>query len=156
MSDRAKDPEGRFTVRVPAGWQAAPDDDGDGLEVWREEGVGTLHLISFAADDPDDFPDPAEELYAFLEQRGVELEEDEVEDVALAGDAEMALCEFLAEDEDEEDPDAGALFWCVAVAAAPGMLVFATYFCRAGEEEGERELVRQALASVELGGTEPA
>src|SRR5688500_16290872 len=48
MSDTARDPEGRFTVTVPPGWSAAPDDDQDGLEVWKEDGAGTLHLISFA------------------------------------------------------------------------------------------------------------
>jgi hypothetical protein len=147
MSDAARhrDPEGRFDLAVPPGWQAAPDEDGDGTEVWSEEGVGTLHLVSFEA-DPAEFPDPAEELYAFLEDRGVELEEDEVEDVPLENDAEMALCEFLAEDEDEGD----SLFWMVGVAALPGTLVFATYFCPAGQEEAERETVRAALQSLRL------
>ena len=36
MSDAARDPEGRFELRLPPGWQAAPDEDGDGVEVWRE------------------------------------------------------------------------------------------------------------------------
>jgi hypothetical protein len=145
MSDVARDPEGRFTVRVPAGWSAAPDEDQDGLELWREDGAGTLHLISFAPEGGD-FPDPAEELYAFLEERGVELEEDEVEDVPLEGGAELALCEYLSEDED----DGESLYWTVGVATAPGVLVFATYFCTAGQEEGEREPVRGALASLRV------
>jgi len=147
MSDAARfrDPEGRFDLMLPPAWTAAPDEDGDGVEVWNEEGAGTLHLVSFAAGD-DDFPDPAEELYAFLEDRGVELEEDEVEDVPLENDAEMALCEFLSEDEDEGE----SLFWMVGVATAPGALVFATYFCPAGEEEAEREAVRAALASLRV------
>lgn len=146
MNDVTRDPEGRFGVRVPAGWTAAPDEDGDGLEVWNEAGAGTLHLISFEPDEGD-FPDPAEELYAFLQERGVELEDDEVEDVALEGGAELAVCEFMSEDEDEGD----SLYWMVGVAASPGAVVFATYFCPAGQEEAERDAVRRALASLRLG-----
>ncbi|HSU16864.1 hypothetical protein [Longimicrobium sp.] len=147
MSDTARDPEGRFELRVPAGWQAAPDEDGDGLEVWKEEGSGTLHLISFAPEG-EDFPDPAEELYAFLQEQDVVLQEDEVEDVPLPGGAEMALCEYLTEDEDEGE----SLFWMVGVATAPGTMVFATYFCPAGEEARERDAVRGALASLQIAG----
>ncbi len=155
MSETARDPEGRFELRAPAGWQAAPDEDGDGLEVWSEAGAGTLHLISFAPEG-DDFPDPGEELYAFLAEQDVELEEDEVDDVPLEGGAEMALCEYLTEDEESGEN----LFWIVGVAAAPGRLVFATYFCPAGQEAREREAVRDALASLrilgagEIGGEE--
>ncbi len=76
----------------------------------------------------------------------MELEEDEVEDVPLEDGAEMAVCEYLSEDEDEGD----SLFWMVGVATAPGALVFATYFCPAGEEEAERETVRAALASLRV------
>jgi len=144
MSDTARDPEGRFELRLPPGWQAATDEDGDGVEVWREDGAGTLHLISFDTDDGE-FPDPAEELYAFLQERGVELEDDEVDDVPLGG-AEMALCEFLSEDEDDGD----SLFWLVGVATAPGTLVFGTYFCPAGRENEERELVRDALGGMKV------
>ena len=142
-NERATDPDGRFTLRIPPGWSAAPDDEGDGLEVWREDGVGTLHLVSFAADD---FADPAEELYAFLEDRGVELEEDDVEDVPLPDGAELALAEYEAEDEEEGD----ATFWLVGVATAPGAAVFATYLAPAGEQEREVALVRDALASLRL------
>ena len=149
MSDTARDPEGRFEMPLPAGWQAAPDEDGDGLEVWNEEGAGTLHLISFAPEGGD-FPDPAEELYAFLQEQDVELEDDEVEDVPLTGGAEMALCEYLTEDEDAGE----SLFWMVGVAAAPGRLVFATYFCPAGEEAKEREAVRGALGALRIVGAE--
>ena len=151
MSDaeRCRDPEGRFDLAVPPGWSWAPDEDGDGVEVWREDGAGTLHLVSFAADD-DEFPDPGEELYAFLEDRGVELEEDEVDDVPLSGGAEMALCEFESEDEEE----GVALFWMVGVAVAPGTIVFATYFCPAGQEDAEREVVREALGTLRLVGGE--
>ncbi len=51
MSDaeRFRDPEGRFDLVLPRGWSAAADEDGDGVEVWSEEGAGTLHLVSFAA-----------------------------------------------------------------------------------------------------------
>jgi hypothetical protein len=145
MSDTARDPEGRFELRLPGGWQAAPDEDGDGLEVWREDGEGTLHLISFAPEG-EDFPDPAEELYAFLQEQDVELEEDEVEDVSLPGGAEMALCEYLTEDEETDE----RLYWMVGVAAYPGRLVFATYFCPAGREAQERDLVRDAFASLRI------
>lgn len=150
MSETARDPEGRFELRLPQGWQAAVDEDGDGMEVWREEGAGTLHLISFEADE---FPDPAEELYAFLQERGVELEDDEVEDLPLAG-AELALTEFMSEDED----DGESLFWLVGVATAPGTLVFGTYFCPAGREREERDLVREALTTMKVHGAaeEPA
>jgi len=142
----ARDPEGRFTVTVPAGWSAAPDDDQDGLELWKEDGAGTLHLISFAPGG--EVLDPGEELYAFLEERGVELEEDEVDDVPLPGDAELALCEYVSEDEDAGE----SLYWTVGVATAPGVLVFATYFCTAGQEAAEREAVREALASLRIDG----
>ena len=142
MSDTARDPEGRFELRLPPGWQAATDEDGDGIEAWREDGAGTLHLISF---DTDEFSDPAEELYAFLQERGVELEDDEVEDVPLDG-AELAVCEFLTEDED----DGETLFWLVGVATAPGTLVFGTYFCPTGREGEEREIVRAALGGIKV------
>ena len=146
MSDTARDPEGRFELRLPPGWQAAGDEDGDGVEVWREDGAGTLHLISF---DTDDFSDPAEELYAFLQERGVELEDDEVEDLPLEG-AELAVCEFLTEDED----DGEKLFWLVGVATAPGVLVFATYFCPAGREAEERDIIRDTIGALKVKGAE--
>ena len=147
MSDaaRQKDPEGCFDLVIPPGWEAALDEEDGGLEVWKEDGVGTLHLVSILQDE-DAFSDPAEELYAFLEDRGVELEEDEVEDVPLEDGAEMALCEYESEDED----DGEALYWMVAVATAPGTLVFATYFCPAADFEREHEAVRQALGTVRV------
>lgn len=143
-AQRIRDPDGRFTLVAPPGWQHAPDEDEGGLEVWHEAGAGTLHLISF--DAGDDFADPAEELYAFLDEREVELEEDDVEDVSLEGGGELALAEYEAEDEDEGD----ATFWLVGVATAPGALVFATYLCPAGEQEQEAELVRAALGTLRL------
>ena len=146
MSDaqRARDPEGRFTLVLPEGWSSAPDEEQGGLEVWREEGVGTLHLIAF--DAGDDFADPAEELYAFLEDRGVELEDDDVDDLPLEDGGELAVAEYEAEDEDEGD----ALFWLTGVASAPGVLLFATYLCPAGEQDAEVEAVRQALGTLRL------
>nr|MDQ3389172.1 hypothetical protein [Gemmatimonadota bacterium] len=104
-----------------------------------------LHLLAFAH-TPEEFPDPAEELYAFLHEQGVELEEDEVEDLPLEGGAELALCEYLAEDEEE-----GEESFCIAgVATGSGTLVFVTYSCAAGDEEQEREALRQILASLRL------
>jgi hypothetical protein len=141
---RVQDPEGRFTLVAPPGWSAAADEEDGGVEVWPEEGAGTLHLISF--DAGDDFADPAEELYAFLSDRDVELEEDDVTDVALEDGSELAFAEYEAEDEDEGD----ATFWLVGVASGPGALVFATYLCPAGEHEAEAELVRAALATLRL------
>lgn len=146
MSDaqRVRDPDGRFTLVPPPGWSTATDEDEGGIEVWPEQGSGTLHLISF--DAGGEFPDPAEELYAFLDDRDVELEEDEVGDVPLDGDAELAIAEYEAEDEDEGD----VTYWLVGVATGPGALVFATYLCPAGEHEAEAELVRASLATLRL------
>lgn len=146
MSDaerRYTDPEGRFDFVLPRGWAAEPDADEGGIEAWDDDGPGNLHLLGFATDE---FSDPAEELYAFLEDRGVELEEDEVEDLELEGGGEMSLCEYASEDED----DGEALFWMVGVATAPGTLVFATYFCPAGQEERERDTVRGLLQSLRV------
>ncbi|HEX2090915.1 MAG TPA: hypothetical protein VHG28_00880 [Longimicrobiaceae bacterium] len=142
---RYRDEEGGFEVRVPAGWYAEPDREVGGVEVADPDGAGTLNLVGFPQ-PPDDFPDPAEELYAFLEEQGVELEEDEVEDLELEGGAEMALCEYITDDEEE----AGETFWMVGVATAPGALVFATYSCAAGEEGEERDAVRRVLGSLRL------
>lgn len=151
MSERARyaDPEGRFDLVVPPGWQAAPDEDDEGVEVWNESGAGTLHIIAFEQ-DADEFPDPAEELYAFLDERGVELEDDEVDDVPLESGAELALCEYISEDEEE----GVELYWMVGVATAPGVLVFATYFCPAGQQEAEQAPVREALGTLRVRGGE--
>jgi hypothetical protein len=144
-AQRYADPEGRFALEIPRGWMAAPDEEDGGVEVWHEEGVGTLHLMAFET-SRDEFPDPAEELYAFLDERSVELEEDEVEDVPLEDGSELALCEFQSEDEE----DGEALFWMVGVATTPGTICFATYFCAAGEEARERDSVRLALTTLRL------
>jgi hypothetical protein len=140
---QAVDPEARFELRLPDGWSAEADDEEGGIELWAEDGPGSLHLVSF---DHDGLADAAEELYAFLEERGVELEDDDVDDVALAGGAEMALAEYEAEDED----DGEVTFWLVGVATAPGTLVFATYLAPGGEAEEEIGIVREALASLRL------
>lgn len=146
MAEPILDPDGRFSLVLPAGWQAEPDEDG-GLEVWRDEGSGSLHLISF--EQGDEVFDPAEELYAFLEDRGVELEEDDVDDLQLPGGADMALCEYVTE-EDEEDDE--ALFWLVGVATTPGTLVFATFFCPAADADRERDAVRELLPRLTIHG----
>lgn len=138
---------GAFALDVPAAWEAEPDEEG-GLDLASDDGPGLLHLVAIPQ-PPGEMLDPAEELYAFLEDQGIELEEDEVEDVALAEGAELAVCEYLAEADEEED-DERATFWMVAVATAPGRLVFASYSCPAGEEEAERETVREILASLRL------
>lgn len=134
-----------FSLALPPGWAAEPDEE-EGVGVYAPEGAGLLHLVSFEQAD-EDVPDPAEELYAFLEEQGVEIEEDEVEDLELAGGADLSFCEYLAEEEDGE-----STYWLVGVATAPGTLVFVSYSCPAGEEEQEREAVREVLASLRLRG----
>ncbi|MDB4949740.1 MAG: hypothetical protein JWM27_2389 [Gemmatimonadetes bacterium] len=144
-AQRYTDPEGGFDLVLPAGWTAEPNAEEGGVELSHPDGAGILHLLGLAQPD-DEFPDPAEELYAFLEDQGVELEEDEVDDVELEG-GEMSLCEYATAD-DEEGGD--ETFWMVGVATAPGRLVFATYFCASGEQDEERETVRAALATLRL------
>lgn len=139
-----------FEVRIPAGWVAEPDPEEGGVDVSRPDGVGVLHLYGFAHAHEAE-TDPGEELYAFLEDQGIELEEDEVEDFDLAGGAGLALCEYLSEDEEEEEPE--VTFWLVGVAALPGALVFSHYTCPLGEEEEERETVRDILRSIRPSGT---
>lgn len=142
LPQRHPDPHRAFDLLLPPGWSVAPA--AEGVEVERAQGAGTLHLLGIAR-DADNFPDPAEELFAFLDGQGVELEEDEVEDVSLADDAEMALCEYLEEDEAGEPT-----FWLLAVATAPGGLVFATYSCDADAADLERAAVRAILTSLRL------
>ena len=142
---RYADEEGGFEVLVPAGWYAERDPEVGGVEVAHPDGAGSLHLVG-VPQETGDFPDPAEELYSFLEEQGVELEEDEVEDLELEGGAEMAVCEYLSDDEEEE----GETFWLVGVATAPGALVFANYSCAAGEEDREGDTVMRVLRSLRL------
>lgn len=149
---RYVDPAGAFEITLPAGWEADPDPEEEGVEFVGPEEVGVLHLMAFP--QPEEMSaDPADELYAFLAEEGIEIEEDEVDDLELHGGAEMALCEFVHEGDepgeeagdDEEDEPA---FWLVGVATAPGWLVFVTYICPVGEEETERAAVRAALATL--------
>src|SRR5687768_6228110 len=101
MSERQRvtiDPA--FSLTLPEGWVAEPDEE-EGVSVYAPEGVGLLHLVAFPADDEPQ--DPADELYAFLEEQGIEIEEDEVEDVELAAGGELALCEYLSEEEEEDE-----------------------------------------------------
>ena len=138
-----------FDFEIPEGWEAEVDEEG-GIAVTGPAGLGLLHLIAF--EQPGDEPlDPAEELYIFLEAQGIELEEDEIEDLELPGGAELSLCEYLAEDEDEEGEEEGEpTYWMVAVATAPGNLVFGSYTCPAGDADAERETVRTILTSLRL------
>lgn len=147
METRYRDPESGLEIHFPEGWAVEPNQEEGGVDASPPGEVGILHLMGFSYPE-DDFPDPAEELYAFLEEEGVELEEDEVEDLALPGEGEMALCEFISDDEEE-----GPTYFMVGVATAPGALAFATYTCAAGEEEAEREQVRTVLSTLRLGKT---
>lgn len=150
---RYVDPEHGIELELPAGWSARPDAEQGGTEISAESGgAGALHLLALPQPD-DGFPDPAEELYAFLDDQGVELEEDEVEDLELPDGAEMALCEYIVASDDEDgDGDDDETFWLVGVATAPGQLVFATYLCAAEDADGEREAVRAILTSLRLRG----
>jgi len=149
-SSRRLEVEEGFSLSLPAQWVSEPDEEG-GVSLYHPDGPGLLHLLAFPQ-PPGEMPDPAEELYAFLEEQGVELEEDEVEDLELPGGAELSLCEYLTEPEEGEDEAEGeeATFWLNAVATAPGILVFCSYSCPAGEEEAELETVRAVLASLAL------
>jgi hypothetical protein len=134
-----------FSFQVPPGWVAERDEE-EGVLVSAPDGVGLLHLVAFPG-SPDDMADPAEELYAFLDEHGIEILEDEVEDLELPEGGDMSLCEYLAEDEEEADE---STYWLVAVTVAPGSLVFASYSCPAGEQEVERAAVREVLTSLRI------
>src|SRR5688572_24713930 len=102
---RYSDLEGAFSLSLPDAWEAERDPEG-GLLVSSSEGNGLLHLIPFSRDPAEDL-DPAEELYAFLEDQEIELEEDEVEDLELPAGGLLALCEYATEEGDE------AVYWMV-------------------------------------------
>lgn len=142
--------DARFDFEIPDGWQAEIDEEG-GIQAGQAEGAGLLHLISFEQESGEPL-DPAEELYIFLEDQGIELEEDEIEDLDLVSGAELSLCEYLSEDEEEGEGESGreTTYWLVAVATAPGNLVFASYTCPAGREDEERETVREILTTLRL------
>jgi len=144
--DRWYTAEGRaFAIQLPEGWETEREEGEDGVDLFAPEGAGELHLLAFEA-SVDDPPDPGEELFAFLDENEVVLEEDEVEDVSLADGGDLAFCEYVSEDEESGESD----FWLIGVAALPGLLVFAQYVCRAGEEAAEREVVLRALRTLRL------
>jgi hypothetical protein len=138
-----------FDIDLPDGWTASADEEG-GIAVSGPEGIGLLHLIAF--EQPGGEPlDPAEELYIFLEDQGIELEEDEIEDLELRSGAELSLCEYLSEDEDEEDQgESETTYWMVAVATIPGALVFGSYTCPETAVDAERETIRTILGTLRL------
>lgn len=147
------DPRERFVAELPRGWEAEPDPESGGVDVFRPDGSGVLHLLAFPGDG-DEFLDPAEELFAFLDEQGIELQEEELEDLQLAGNAEMAFTEYVAEDgEAEEEDHEGPTFNIMGVATAPGVLVFASYACPAGEEDHERDAVLHIFRSLQLNPT---
>jgi hypothetical protein len=132
---RYNDGEGAFEVTLPASWSAEKDGEG-GLLLFGDQENALLHLMPFSR-DPEEETDAADELYAFLAEHEIELEEDEV--------ALLALCEYET-DEDEEE-----VYWMVGVAAAAGQILFASYSCPASEAANESEIVREILASLTLG-----
>ena len=145
MSERERvtiDPA--FSLSLPEGWVAEPDEE-EGVSVHSPEGAGLLHLVAFPASEEQE-QDPAEELYAFLEEQGIEIEEDEVEDVELPAGGELALCEYLSEEEEEDE----TTYWLVGVAMSPATLVFVSYSCPSGQEEKERANLREILTSLTL------
>src|SRR5690606_29918598 len=95
--------------------------------------------------EAEDEQDPAEELYAFLADQEIELEEDEVEDLELPGDGSLALCEYLVEEDGE------MIYWMMGVATAPGGLVFASYSCPEAYEDQETEAVREVRTGLTFG-----
>lgn len=139
-----------FEFDIPEGWQAEPDEE-EGLQAGRVDGAGLLHLIGFEQETGEAL-DPAEELYIFLEDQGIQLEEDEIEDLELESGAELSLCEYLSENEEEGEGEGEreTTYWLVAVATVPGNLVFASYTCPAGREDEERETVRDILTTLRL------
>ena len=141
-----------FDLDLPEGWSATPDEEG-GISVTGPQGVGLLHLIAFEQPGGEDL-DPAEELYTFLEDQGIELEEDEIEDIELADGADLSLCEYVAEEEEEDDgePAGGGetTYWMVGVATIPGSLVFSSYTCPADSMDRERTSIRDILATLRL------
>lgn len=138
--------EGRFEVRLPPGWTYEEDEEG-GMLLASAEGPGLLHLVSFEQDEGVPL-DPAEELYVFLEDQGVELEDDEVDDLELP-EGELAYTEYLTED-DDPDAEEPSTYWLVGVATWPETLVFCSYSCPAGSQDVERERAIGILGSLRL------
>lgn len=141
MSPRLyRDASGRFDVTLPDRWVAEPDGE-EGVLLYRDEGFGLLHLMPFAR-GADEELDPAEELYAFLVEQDIELEEDEVEDLGLEETGALAFCEYLAEEADE------VVYWLMAVAVTHGLLLFGSYSCPSEYRGMEREPVVETLKSI--------
>lgn len=137
-----------FRVRLPPGWEAEIDAEEGGVLFAREDGEGVLHLLGFPRAGGA-AADPAEELYGFLEEEGIELQEDEIEDLELEGEGEASLCEYVSEDEEEGE----TTYWLTGVAVGPGGLVFISYSA-AGEEGGvEAEEVREILRTLRIDGS---
>lgn len=135
-----------FDFELPDGWTADPDEEG-GVNAGRPDGPGLLHLIAFEQPGDQDL-DPAEELYIFLEDQGIELEEDEIDDFELADGSELSVCEYVAEDDESDPPE--AIFCIVGVATTRGSLVFSNYTCPADQIESERDAVRTLLMTLRL------
>jgi Icc-related predicted phosphoesterase len=136
-----------YAFDLPAGWTAAPDPDGDGEELFHPEGAGIVHLVPLSAGTGEE--DPAEELYAFLDEQGVELEEDEVEDIELEGGGLLSYCEFGMEEELDEGEGTEEVRWLVGIASGPRGLLLITYSAPEGEE-AEVAAVRALLATLTL------
>lgn len=135
-----RDEEAGFSLVLPAGWIVEEDGEG-GILLFRENGSGLLHMIPFER-APEEEADPAEELYAFLAEQEIELEEDEVEDLELPGIGSASVCTYIEEDDEE------SVFWLIGVATAPGRLVFSSYSCTAGEEGEEVDAVLEILGTL--------
>jgi hypothetical protein len=135
-----RDPNGNYALALADGWTVEADGEGGAL-IFREEGFGLLHLMPFERES-DEEPDPAEELYAFLADHDLELEEDEVVDIDIGPTGSLAVCEYLAEEPEE------VVYWLVGVATTPGRLLFASYSCASADREHEREAVREMLGTL--------
>ena len=59
--------DGSFDLSLPDGWDLERD-EGGGLLASTADGCGLLHLIPFERDSAET-ADPADELYAFLEDQ---------------------------------------------------------------------------------------
>lgn len=141
------DPEHGYSLSLPEGWRASPDPEGDGEELFHPDGAGIVHLVPLTAGSGGE--DPADELYAFLAEQGIELEEDEVEDLELEGGL-LSYCEFGTEEELEDGGETEAVRWLIGIAAGPRGLLLITYSAPEGEDE-EIAALRAMLATLRLG-----
>lgn len=144
-----------FSLQIPPGWVAEPDEE-EGVSVYHPEGEGLLHLVAFPH-PAGESADSADELYAFLEEQGIEIEEDEVEDVELPGGAALSLCEYEEENEGEAEGDGEQnepARWLVGVATGPEGLVFVSYSAPADGADEEGEVVRRIIGTLHLRGAQ--